>query len=1023
MGKTNRLNRREFLRLAGLGAGGVIAGAGACSPPAIKVTEVITRTINETTNVTTVVTRTTDTSVVSTVTSTPPPTTMQTNAAPPISTSTLATTTAAYTSPTPTITTQTGPKEISFQSNGYTNYGDWHAEAKMSPLEWSPGITLNISSTIRITEAHLTALTAIGRKPDGLCVLVTAERTFDANGTFHQASDEKMSTLLTPTGLAIEGGIVGAATNRFGYGFRTPVDEYAVRPLPTATPLPDGEYEATFNFSPRLPADLPPGIYRIRLDYGITKKTSRYSLNGEGFALRPFFKGKAVESHIYLPPLRASGVNITGQKVDDASIKPRIFWVLLRAYNSNGYQGIVAEEDKGSFALSQRNLIHDEVILPRFGADNKTVVSYSLEPQIPTDSIEARSNIPWNYTRGELSVKITTPDGKTSDLGTAPFVAKSGEWPTTKNPAFTSWKPQAYGAYTVRATGWLADIWGNRYEGGGTYNFWVAKRMTMATATFQGFAYPVGSKYGRDIGFAPAVPAQVTITATLYPYSGITAPKTITFSGQASPAGLYGAAQGAQQLALDEPGEYHARILAKYTDQEGHLWVCSMRHAGVVYPADSPIIARGKKLTVGDKILERGETNFEGWVESPEVSHLHHINYPFYAGDALLIASEGQGANKIEPVLTYELKTNPAPYERTLQNIGATNLMLKTSNGYAPHMFPEYITDWAYYYAGAPRPGFMSRFLVGENGVRAPYWPTSLSSFGGQINASSNGDMPGDIYRLIGGVVLRKKGETPAYAGYLASAFILPANSKNNRVIAAGSESLPGPTGEKASFFLVSVRPGMVYETGTVFTPVAQIDPVLPVNVSCTLTYPDGRVMTTTGIGDSSGSFAAKDRFTLDIPGVYRFWIEGEWQGHKGYMPGLPSEGGYIFVIEKERPANAPRLNITLAEQSAFTPPSATTLSGTSNAAEVYYAGVIPGAVVLQGIVPVKSGKYELLFNPMDINRKVPTYETTNVVNGRAQISDVVHLTFFAKQTAVSGVVYHSFTRLIIRGSTVINAY
>lgn len=43
--------------------------------------------------------------------------------------------------------------------------------------------------------------------------------------------------------------------------------------------------------------------------------------------------------------------------------------------------------------------------------------------------------------------------------------------------------------------------------------------MTMATATFQGVSYPVGTTYGRDIGFAPAVPAEVEVTATLYPNS------------------------------------------------------------------------------------------------------------------------------------------------------------------------------------------------------------------------------------------------------------------------------------------------------------------------------------------------------------------------------------------------------------------------------------------------------------------------------------------------------------------------
>ena len=35
-----------------------------------------------------------------------------------------------------------------------------------------------------------------------------------------------MSTLLTPSGLAIEGGIQGACTNRFGYDFRTPFDQF-----------------------------------------------------------------------------------------------------------------------------------------------------------------------------------------------------------------------------------------------------------------------------------------------------------------------------------------------------------------------------------------------------------------------------------------------------------------------------------------------------------------------------------------------------------------------------------------------------------------------------------------------------------------------------------------------------------------------------------------------------------------------------------------------------------------------------
>ena len=32
--------------------------------------------------------------------------------------------------------------------------------------------------------------------------------------------------------------------------------------------------------------------------------------------------------------------------------------------------------------------------------------------------------------------------------------------------------------------------------------------------------------------------------------------------------------------------------VATYTDPEGHLWVSTMRHAGIVYPDPSPVVAR-----------------------------------------------------------------------------------------------------------------------------------------------------------------------------------------------------------------------------------------------------------------------------------------------------------------------------------------------------------------------------------------------------------------------------------------------
>jgi len=351
------------------------------------------------------------------------------------------------------------------------------------------------------------------------------------------------------------------------------------------------------------------------------------------------------------------------------------------------------------------------------------------------------------------------------------------------------------------------------------------------------------------------------VDVSLYPDSATNKVKTLTYGGKATSGGVFGPAQGMKPFVLEAPGEYHARIFAAYTDKEGHLWVCSMRHAGVVYPEDTALLAHGKKLKVGDQFLDRGETHKEGYIEpNDNFRHLEHINYPYNSGDVLLIASEGQGANKIEPVLTYEIKGANAPYDAKLNPIGNTNVRIETANGLSPHLYPEYITNVAYYYASAPRPGFPSRFIVGEDGVRAPYWPTSSSNFGGQFGASNNGDSPGDIYRLVGGVVVRRHGSKPQYAGYMASAFILPKGSGDNRVIAPGAEDLMGADGHKARFLLVSIRPGTVFEQGASFVPFLQIDPILPAHCSFTLTYPDGTGKRSEGVGDSSGYFVGSER-------------------------------------------------------------------------------------------------------------------------------------------------------------------
>jgi hypothetical protein len=154
---------------------------------------------------------------------------------------------------------------VRFSAPGYTIYGIWNTDAAVAPSYWKPGENVQISATLSIDDSHLAGLLKAGIKADGFCLLVTAERTFDADGWMRLPSDERMSTLLAPTGMPIEGGVQGAVTNRFGYGFRTPLDQLVKVPLASADSAA-GKKQVTFQATQSLPAGLPPGIYRVRLD-------------------------------------------------------------------------------------------------------------------------------------------------------------------------------------------------------------------------------------------------------------------------------------------------------------------------------------------------------------------------------------------------------------------------------------------------------------------------------------------------------------------------------------------------------------------------------------------------------------------------------------------------------------------------------------------------------------------------------------------------------------------------------------
>src|SRR5690349_16205860 len=92
---------------------------------------------------------------------------------------------------------------LHFSNSGLTPYGRWKADIRLDRNLWNPGDKLDLEVALHLDPAMLKNMSDNGMKASKLLLLVTSERCFDPTGRLRLSSDEGMSTLLTPAGLAI----------------------------------------------------------------------------------------------------------------------------------------------------------------------------------------------------------------------------------------------------------------------------------------------------------------------------------------------------------------------------------------------------------------------------------------------------------------------------------------------------------------------------------------------------------------------------------------------------------------------------------------------------------------------------------------------------------------------------------------------------------------------------------------------------------------------------------------------------
>src|SRR5262249_55117560 len=240
------------------------------------------------------------------------------------------------------------------------------------------------------------------------------------------------------------------------------------------------------------------------------------------------------------------------------------------------------------------------------------------EPFAPTISLGTMTPpnpplIPFRFPSGSLTIRMAKPDGSVQMIGPAVFVQARMKSPanrdggledqggsqicdlyelSTMDPRFEVQFTQD-GRHVITLDGSIEDIWGNTWTGGGTYEVWVARSLSIDTAVLPGTPFEEGNAFAPGLVTSPAVAADVTVRLRLAPNSDPGQMIDRTISGRANRFGYFHSPAGA--LVLDQAGEYRVDVTASYIDDQGQLWMGSRTWGGVVAPTSAALVAHGRE--------------------------------------------------------------------------------------------------------------------------------------------------------------------------------------------------------------------------------------------------------------------------------------------------------------------------------------------------------------------------------------------------------------------------------------------
>jgi hypothetical protein len=916
----------------------------------------------------------------------------------------------------------------------------WTFSGEIGPVEGSGnGLEIPISGTVRIISP------AIQSGFDTSSVTVSASfdlpRLFDADGVQVPIAQALASNLMTPTGLPI------SRDNR-----ATPITTEVQ--LTGWTQVSDHVLEAELDTSVVVPADTDPGHYAPRVAFGFNDRIpvgSPPDLTENLFAVRPGFLFAGMGEQAFLPIVWVG---------DPAP--PRLTWTLLTDTLHAGTRGVVAREDRRRFGMIPLTTFPDSIfVIPRDDARTGEPLSYRLEPFMPLISMSDRGTgnvppVPFALPSGALEAVVEAPDGTTTNLGPSPFVQ-----PVTSTPAFVHGRLRDndggamhevfqlttlddafrheftdYGHHVVTMSGAVEDIWGNVYEGGGTYDVFVARPLAITSGMLPTTPFEVGDVFSPALRVDPAAPADIELRFTLMVDSDPDLTEERVVTGRANRFGSFHPGEDFDPIVIEGPGEYLVDITASYVDEDGVEWMGSATWGGVVETPGTPLVAHGRRGMDDPDYQDllwffHAETGFSG---------VAHTTYPYLLGDVYW-GIEGSGvppvgADSILPAITIQDTTGEIesiiesrwedsehvgifPFETFEDRLAAAELPLFStcSDGNDPLWSPDLIDQWAYAYRSSQRPGARVHETVSEEGLGIAYWRYN-ATYGDQVGMA--GDLPNDLKWNYGGAVFRYAPEEINEYAIYGSLWVLLADDDEigPRVTPPFQGAAGGPDGgpiltlggEEIDIFLLarSGGPGQILEVGDTFSLSGNVGPPLDSKVTATVTSPSKVERTITGYANKVGYFHDPDGdFMVEEVGVWTVELEVLHDGMTSagaVQPPYPTgsvlgaaEGTYSFYVVPRgaRPIDlvAPSAGLLHIPGQPIPPVEIVgRVPIRARDAMVWYTITMPGFLLEQGTVIPTGNRFTVTYDPETLNEEFPNIDLTAYDAPRAGLGDRIRV-------------------------------